>query len=209
MIGEPKVLYDLRHDVFDSQVALAETNDLLALEDLDGMTGYAGATEALGAVLTNAGGGGTTGLTAIAARMEHARNIVLTLTGSNMTGGYVRALGIGTDGLLADELFTLTVAGTYTGKVPFICVREVHVWGITGTLDTTDEMSIGIGAKLGLLRDPGAVVCDVLKERHNQADIVVTPANINRQYGTYEPTSAPSATHIIELWYLTAKTLDW
>ena len=209
-MSEPKVTYDLRQVIYDSQIALAETNDILALEDIDDMTGYAGATEALGAVLTNAAGGGTTGLTAIAARIEHPRNIVITQTVSGCTGGNIRVIGIGMQGVPTSELFTLgAVSGTLTGNVPFLRVDEVHVWGVTGTLTTADEISIGIGAKIGLPMGSDCKLFAVVKERFNVVDVAVTPANINRTYGTYIPTSTLDAGKVLEVWYTVQRTLTY
>jgi hypothetical protein len=208
-MGEPKVIYELKSIVYDSQIAAAETNDILAAEDIDDMTGYAAATEAAGAVLTNAAGGGTTGLTAIAARIEHPRNVVITLVIGGLTGGNVRVLGIGMSGVPTSELFVLGAATTYTGNVAFLRVDEVHIWGVTGTLSTTDHMSIGIGAKIGLPLGSDETLHDVLKERFDHADVAVTPANISRQYGTYIPTSTLDAAKILELWFVTKRVLNW
>lgn len=208
-MGEPKVIYTLRQVIYDTGIVLAELDDILAAEDIDDMTNYAEAAEADGAVLTNAGGGGTTGLTAVAARIEHPRNVVITLVVDGLTGGYVRVCGIGMNGVPTSELFTLSTTLTYTGNVPFLRVDEVHVWGVTGTLSTTDTMSIGVGAKIGLPLGSHEVLHDVVKERFNLADVAVTPANINRTYGTYTPTSTLDGAKALELWYVTKMTLDW
>jgi hypothetical protein len=209
-MSEPKVTYDLRQVIFDSNIALAETNDILAAEDIDDMTNYAHADEDGGAVLTNAAGGGTTGLTVIAARIEHPRNVVLTFVIDGATAGNVRVVGIGMSGLPTSELFTLPAAsGARTGNVPFLRVDEVHVWGVTGTLTANDHMSIGIGAKIGLPMGNNCILHDVVKERFNLADVAVTPANINRTYGTYTPTSTLDAAKVLELWYTVKRVFPW
>ena len=209
-MSDPKVFYDLRQVVYDTGIVVAEANDILAAEDIDDMTGYASTTEASGAVLKNDGTGGTTGLTAVAARIEHPRNVVITLVISGLTAGNVRVCGIGMNGTPTNELFSL-VAGTttYTGNVPFLRVDEVHVWGVTGTLDTSDTMSIGVGAKIGLPMGSDCQLFDVVKERFDLADIAVTPANINRTYGTYTPTSTLDGSKVLELWYVTKRTLTY
>jgi hypothetical protein len=213
-MGEPKVTYDLRQVIFDVEIPVAGTTETLAAEDFDGMTNYAHADEDGGAVLTNAGGGGTTGLTAVAARHDHPRNVVLTIVRSGITGGYIRVCGIGMQGLPTNELFTHTGASaTLTGNVPFLRVDEVHVWGITGTADANDHLSIGIGAKLGLPMGTDCVLFDVVKERFGvsgtESDVAVTPGNINRTYGTYTPTSTLDAAKVIELWYVVKRTLTY
>lgn len=209
-MSDPKVFYDLRQVVYDAGIVVAEKDDILAAEDIDDMTGYASSTEAAGAVLKNDGTGGTTGLTAVAARIEHPRNVVITLVLDGLTGGYVRVIGIGMNGVSTNELFTLAAGTTtYTGNVPFLRVDEVHVWGVTGTLSTTDTMAIGVGAKIGLPMGSDCVLHDVVKERFNAADIAVTPANINRTYGTYTPTSTLDGTKVLELWYVTKRTITW
>jgi len=209
-MSDPKVFYDLRQVVYDTGIVVAEANDILAAEDIDDMTNYAEAAEADGAVLKNDGTGGTTGLTAVAARIEHPRNVVITLVIDGLTAGNVRVCGIGMNGIPTNELFSL-VAGTltYTGNVPFLRVDEVHVWGVTGTLSTTDTMSIGVGAKIGLPMGSDCQLFDVVKERFNLADIAITPANINRTYGTYTPTSTLDGAKALEIWYVTKRTLTY
>jgi hypothetical protein len=207
-MSEPKVVYDLRRIDLDAQALAAEAVTILAAEDIDDMTNYAHADEDGGAVLTNAAGGGTTGLTAIAARIEHPRNVVLTFVIDGATAGNVRVVGM--NGLPTSELFTLPAAsGARTGNVPFLRVDEVHVWGVTGTLTANDHMSIGVGTKLGFPMPTDAILFDVVKERHNQVDVAVTPGNINRTYGTYIPTNAPAGDHVIEIWYTIKQIFNW
>lgn len=206
-MSEPKVKYTLRQVVYDTGITAAAAVDLLAAEGIDDMTGYAGATEAAGAVLTNASGGGTTGLVAVATRLEHPRNIRLTQVVDGCTGGYVRLIGIGMDGTPTSELFTLlATSGSQDGNVPFLRVDEVHVWGVTGTLSATDTLAITNGPKIGLPLGSDEELFDVVKERFNAVDIAVTTANISRTYGTYQPTSTLNGSNALEIWY-TTKTL--
>jgi hypothetical protein len=207
-MSEPKVKYTLRQVVYDTGITVAASVDLLAAEDIDDMTGYAGATEAAGAVLTNAGGGGTTGLVAVAARLEHPRNIRLTQVVDGCTGGNVRLIGIGMNGLPTSEVIALrSSSGSTDGNVPFLRVDEVHVWGVTGTLSTTDTLAISNGPKIGLPLGTDEELFDVVKERFNLVDIAVTTANISRTYGTYEPTSTLDGAKALEIWY-TTKTIQ-
>ena len=209
-MGEPKVIYTLRQVVHDVEIAAAETDNLLAAEDIDDMTGYAAAAEADGAVLTNAGGGGTTGLVAVAARIEHPRSIVLTQVVDGCTGGNVRIIGIGMNGMPTSELLSLlSASGTVTGNVPFLRVDEVHVWGVTGSLSTTDTLAIGLGAKIGLPMGSNEVLHDVVKERFNKVDIAVNVAGIDRTYGTYTPASTLDGAKVLEVWYVTKTVMDW
>jgi hypothetical protein len=209
-MGEPKVLYYLRHEVYDSQILAAEAVGVVAAaQDLDDTTGYAGATEALGASWTT-GAGGPSGLTAVAARLEHPRNVLLVQVVDGLTAGNARVLGIGMDGRKVDELFTLKAAsGTLTGNVPFLRVDRVNIWGVTGTLTGNDHLAIGTGAKIGLPMGSDCVLVDVVKERFNNVDIAVTPANIDRTYGTYVPTSTLDGAKILELWYTYKRVLPW
>jgi hypothetical protein len=209
-MSEPKVIYDLRQVIYDAGILLAETDNLMAAEDIDDMTGYAEAEEADGAVLTNAGGGGTTGLVAVAARIEHPRNIVLTQVVDGLTGGNVRICGIGMTGLPTSELLTLLgTSGTVTGNVPFLRVDEVHVWGVTGTLSGTDTLAIGLGAKIGLPMGTDCQLFEVVKERFNAVDVAVTTANVNRTYGTYTPASTLDGSKALEIWYVVKRTLNF
>lgn len=209
-MGEPKVIYTLRQVVHDVEIAVAETDALMAAEDIDDMTGYAAAAEADGAVLTNAGGGGTTGLVAVAARIEHPRSIVLTQVVDGCTGGNVRIIGIGMSGLPTSELLSLlSTSGTVTGNVPFLRVDEVHVWGVTGSLSTTDTLAIGLGAKIGLPMGSNEVLHDVVKERFNKVDVAVNVAGIDWTYGTYTPASTLDGTKVLEVWYVTKTVMNW
>jgi hypothetical protein len=209
-MSEPKVAYVLKQVVFDSGITVAAAVDLLAAEDIDDMTGYASTTEAAGAVLTNAAGGGTTGLVAIATRLEHPRNIRLTQVVSGLTGGYCRLIGIGMDGQPASELFSLLVAsGSQDGNVAFLRVDEVHVWGVTGTLNTSDTLAITNGPHIGLPLATDEKLFDVVKERFNAADIVVATSGINRTYGTYHPTSTLDGSKALEIWYVAKRLLNF
>jgi hypothetical protein len=208
-MGEPKVAYDLRRVDFDAEIVLAELVLIAAAQDLDDSTGYAGATEALGASWTT-GAGGPSGLTALAARIEHPRNVVLTHTVSGCTGGYARVIGMGMKGELVSELFTLgAVTATLTGNVPFLTVDRVNIWGVTGTLAAGDHLQIGCGAKLGLPMGSDCVLHDVVKERFNNVDVAVTPANINRTYGTYIPTSTLDGSKALIIWYVVKRVLTY
>lgn len=207
-MSEPKVKYTLRQVVYDAGITAAAAADLLAAEDIDDMTGYAGATEADGAVLTNAGGGGTTGLVAVATRLEHPRNIRLTQVVDGCTGGNVRLIGIGMNGLPTSEVIALrSSSGSTDGNVPFLRVDEVHVWGVTGTLSTTDTLAITNGPKIGLPLGTDEELFDVVKERFNADDILVAVAGIDRTYGTYDPTSTLDGSKVLEIWY-TTKTIQ-
>lgn len=200
-MGEPKKIRELKQVVYDSQIVAAETVLIAAAQDFDDMTGYSGTTEPTGA--------GNVTLTAVAARIEHPRNVVLTVTGGNLTAGTAVVYGLGMNGNPTSESFTLTGNGTYTGNVPFLTVDRVVVYGCTGSLGASDHLSIGCGAKIGLPMAEEAVLVDVVKERFNQVDIAVTPANINRTYGTYTPASTLDGSKVLELWYITETLLDW
>lgn len=208
-MGDPKYIYDLRQVVFDAGIVAAETVLIAADQDIDDSTGYANTTEATGACWTT-GAGGPSGLTAVAARIEHPRNIVVTHTVSGCTGGYAKAYGIGMNGKMVSEAFTLGAAtATLTGNVPFLTVDRFYIWGVTGTLAAGDHIKIGNGAKIGLPMPEGAILVDVVKERFNGADIAVTPANVNRTYGTYIPTSTLDGAKVLELWYTIKIPLLW
>lgn len=201
-MGDPKTILELKHVVYDSQIVAAETVLIAAAQDFDDMTGYSAATEPTGA--------GNVTLTAVAARIEHPRNVVLTVAGGNLTAGYAAVYGMGMNGKAKRELFTFTGGtGTLTGNVPFLTVDKVTVWGCTGSLGASDHLSIGNGAKIGLPLAENAELVDVVKERFNQVDVAVTPANINRTYGTYTPTSTLDGSKVLELWYTVKTLLNW
>lgn len=197
MSNDPKVLFDLRQVIYDVPV-VAEADDIAAAQDFDDVTGYAGTTET----------DNTLTLAAIAARIEHPRNVVLTVSGGNLTAGYIAVYGTGMDGKKAREEFTLTGDGTYTGNVPFLTVDRASVWGCTGSLGASDHVSIGVGAKIGVPLGEDTELVDVIKERFNGAEIAVT-GTVDRTYGTYTPASTLDGAKNLELWYTTKRTLVW
>jgi hypothetical protein len=84
-MNDPKTIFQLRWQDYGIPIA-AGTTEVAADQDVDDVTGYAGTTET----------DNTITLTAIAARMESPRNLIVTWTaGGGMTGGYCRAYGIG------------------------------------------------------------------------------------------------------------------
>ena len=201
-MGDPKVILELKQVVYDSDIVLAETVLVAAAQDMDDCTGYAGTTEPTGT--------GNITLAAVAARIEHPRNVVVTISGGNATAGYVKVYGMGCKGVPVSELFTITSgACTLTGNVPFLTVDKANVWAVTGSLGASDHVSIGNGAKIGLPMAEDAELVDVIKERFNKADIAVTPANIDRTYGTYTPGSTLDGAKPLELWYTVKTVLKW
>lgn len=201
-MGEPKVIRDLRQVVFDSGIVLAETVLVAADQDIDDCTGYATATEPTG--------DGNVTLAAVAARIEHPRNVVITITaGGGFLTGNAKVYGRGMNGRATSESFTLTGAGTYTGNVPFLTIDRAVIYNVTGTLTTDDLIKIGNGAKIGLPMPDGAVLVDIVKERFNGVDIAITAANVNRTYGTYTPASTLDGAKVLELWYTIDIPLLW
>lgn len=199
MNNNPKELISLKQVVYDAGIVVAEDDDIAVEQDFDDVTGYAGATET----------DNTLTLTAIAARIEHPRNVVITATfGGGMTGGYMAVYGMGLQGVKTREEFHISAAGTYTGNVPFLTVDRISVWGCTGTLTTADVVKVGVGAKIGLPMGVDEVLVDVVKERFNAAEIAVT-GTVNRQYGTYIPASTLDGSKVLELWYTTKRLLTY
>lgn len=199
-MGDPKKILELKQVVFDAGIVAADTVLVAANQDVDDCTGYASAE-----------GTGTVNITlaAVAARIEHPRNVVVTIAGTHLTGGTVKVYGMGMNGKPTSEEFTLTGAGTYTGNVPFLTIDKANIFDVTGTLDATDNVYIGNGAKIGLPMPENAKLVDVVKERFNAVDIAVTPANINRTYGTYTPTSTLDGSKVLEIWYTVETLLNW
>jgi len=201
-MAEPKVIRDLRQVVFDTGIVLAETALVAADQDIDDCTGYATVTEPTGA--------GNITLDAIAARLEHPRNVVITITaGGGFTAGLAVVYGEGLKGIAIKEAFTLTGGGTYTGNLPFISITKANIYAVTGTLTASDNIKIGNGAKIGMPMPEGAKLVNIIKERFHGADIAVTPANISRTYGTYIPTSTLDGAKVLELWYTVDIPLIW
>lgn len=196
-MNDPKEIFDLRQVIYDVPIVAGKT-EVAAAQDFDDITGYSGSAET----------DNTLTLAAIAARIEWPRNVVLTVSGGNLTAGYVKVYGTGTSGRKTSELFTLTGDGTYTGNVPFVTVDRASVWGCEGTLGASDHVAIGNGAKIGLPLGDDTELVDVIKERFNGAEIAVT-GTVNRQYGTYIPASTLDGAKNLEIWYTTKRTLKW
>lgn len=176
--------------------AAADTTSVYADTDIDDTSGHLGATEALGGNLT---------LAAIATRQNVARNVVITITDadSSITGGKVAVYGLDANGIPAREEFEVSGGTeTLTGNVAFATVDKVTLWGFTGTIDnTSDNIKIGGGTKLGLPMGGNCTLLDVIKESADGSLQVVTHANIDRTYGTYICTSALNGTNEQEITY--------
>ena len=201
MNNNPKEMISLRQVVYDTGIVVAEADDVAASQDLDDVTGYAGTTET----------DNTLTLAAIAARIEHPRNLVVTITaGGGLTGGAIlTAYGMGCQGVPVKEVFTYAVSGAaITGNVPFVTVDRISVYGCTGTLDTNDVVTVGVGAKIGLPLGLDEQVISIVKERFNLAEIAPT-GTLNRTYGTYIPASTLDGAKALELWYTVKKLITW
>lgn len=188
-MNDPREIFELKWVRFDTPT-LAETDDVAAAQDFDDVTGYAGTVET----------DNTLTLASIATRLEWPRNVVLTVTGGNLTAGIVTVYGTGMTGRKTKEVFTLTGNGTYTGNVPFVTIDKASVYGCTGSLGASDHVSIGVGAKIGLPMGDGSVLQNIIKERFNGAEIAVS-GTIDRTYGTYIPASTLDGAKELEIWY--------
>jgi hypothetical protein len=198
-MNDPKTIMELRQVIYDNPV-VAEADDVAASQRLDAVTGYAGTTETDNTVV----------LAAIAARLEHPRNLVVTITaGTGLTGGaIVTAYGMGMQGVPVKEVFTYaTSAAAITGNIPFVTVNRISVYGCTGTLGAADVITVGVGAKMGLPMGQDCKLVDVVKERFDGAEIAVT-GTVDRTYGTYTPASTLDGSKDLELWYTTKQYLS-
>lgn len=198
-MNDPKTLYQLRWQDYGVPIA-AGTTEVAADQDVDDVTGYAGAAET----------DNTITLSAIAARMESPRNLIVTWTaGGGMTGGYAKAYGIGVTGRPISELFTCgTGTTTNTGSKAFVTVDRISIWGVTGTITTDDLIKVGVGTKVGLIMGDDEQLVDIVKERSNFVDLLVvtTDARIDRTNRTFIPTTLAAD---LEIWYTTRKIITW
>lgn len=198
-MNEPKVIRKLRQVIYETPI-VAGTTEVAAAQDLDDVTGYTSATELSTAYIT---------LAAIATRIEWPRNLVVTISGGNATGGYLKAYGMGTNGKPTSELFTITGGTlTLTGNVPFVTVDKITLWGVTGSVGSSDHVAVGQGAKIGVPLGENETLVNVVKERFNGAEIAVS-GTINRTYGTYTPASTLDGSKALEIWYTTDQVLAW
>lgn len=200
MNNNPKEILQVRQVVFDTGIVVAEADDIAASQDIDDVTGYAGTTET----------DNTLTLAAIAARIEHPRNVVITVTaGGGLTAAKFAVYGMGLQGVPVREEFTyVTSAAAITGNVPFLTVDRISVWGVTGTITTDDVVTVGVGAKIGLPRGLDEEVVAIIKERFNLVEIAPS-GTLNRQYGTYIPASTLDGAKALELWYTTKRVVTY
>jgi hypothetical protein len=198
-MNDPKTIFQLRWQDYGVPIA-AGTTEVKADDDVDAITGYAGATET----------DNTCTLQAIAARMESPRNLVVTWTaGGGMTGGKCAAYGIGVTGRPIREEFTNTSGTqTNTGSKAFVTVDRISIWGVTGTITGDDLIKVGVGSKVGLIMGDDEELVDIVKERSNFVDLLVvtTEARIDRANRTCIPTTLGAD---LEIWYTTKKTITW
>jgi hypothetical protein len=198
-MNDPKTLYQLRVHDYGVPIA-AGTTEVVADDDVDAITGYAGTTET----------DNTLTLSAIAARMESPRNLIVTWTaGGGMTGGKCAAYGIGVTGRpIREEFVNTSGTQTNTGSKAFVTVDRVSIWGVTGTITGDDLIKIGVGTKVGLMMGDDELLVDVVKERSNFVDLLVvsTPAKIDRTNRTFIPTTLAAD---LELWYTTKRIMTW
>jgi hypothetical protein len=199
-MNDPKTIFQLRWQDYGVPIA-AGTTEVVADDDVDATTGYAGATETDNTIAA---------IQAIAARMESPRNLVVTWTaGGGMTGGKCAAYGIGVTGRPIREEFVNTQGTqTNTGSKAFVTVDRVSIWGVTGVIDGNDLIKIGVGTKVGLIMGDDEELVDIVKERSNFVDLLVvtTAARIDRANRTFIPTTLAAD---LEIWYTTKKTITW
>jgi hypothetical protein len=199
-MNDPKTMYTLRWQDYGVPIA-AGTTEVVADDDVDATTGYAGATETDNSIAA---------IQVIAARMESPRNLIVTWTaGGGMTGGKCAAYGIGVTGRpIREEFVNTSGTQTCTGSKAFVTVDRVSIWGVTGTITGDDLIKIGVGTKVGLVMGDDEELVDIVKERSNFVDLLVvtTAARINRANRTFIPTTLGAD---LEIWYTTKKTLTW
>lgn len=199
MSNDPKTLFGLRWQDYGVPIA-AGTTEVAADQDVDDVTGYAGAVET----------DNTLTLAAIDARMESPRNLIVTWTaGGGMTGGKCAAYGIGVTGNPIREEFTCGAGTTTsTGSKAFVTVDRISLWGVTGTITGSDHIKVGVGTKVGLIMGADEGLVDIVKERSNFVDLLVvtTSARINRENRTFIPTTLGAD---LEIWYTTKRTMVW
>jgi len=203
-MSEPKEIYltgHVKHLAADA--ILAELVTIVADLDIDDVAGYDGATE-------DAGGART--LAAIAARLEVPRNVVITITDADVsiTAGYVTVRGLNASGFPCGETFTVKGGTeTITGNEAYSMITSVVCWGFAGVTNADDNIKVGVGNKIGLPMGRDCKLVDVFAEKHDAANVVVTPGGVNRTYGTYTTANTPNADHDMEFFYTFKAMLNW
>ncbi|MFA6972684.1 MAG: hypothetical protein WC208_14975 [Gallionella sp.] len=129
----------------------------------------------------------TAGVMTVAAQPDYPRTLRGYLTDANatITNGTLTIVGLDQNGIGISDILTFTAAGAQTTVKAFAKVVSVTWALVTGTVTTTsDTMSLGYGASLGLPACNGAIYEKLVKAEFNGSNDAGT---LSTTYGLYVP----------------------
>jgi len=129
----------------------------------------------------------TGGVLTIAAQPDYPRTVRGYLTDANasITNGTVTIVGVDQNGVGISDTLTFTAAGAQTTVKAFAHITSATWALVSGTVtNTSDTISLGAGASLGLPADPGAIYEKLVKATFDGGDDAGT---FSKTYGLYVP----------------------
>jgi hypothetical protein len=142
------------------------------------------------------------GVLTIAAQPGYARTLRCYLTDANasITGATVTIVGLDQNGVGISDVVTFVAAGAQTTVKAFSKVISATWALVSGTVTgTSDTLSIGVGASLGLPAAPGAIYDRLVKGTFDGADDLGT---FSAAYGLYVPAGTMNGAKAVEVTYL-------
>ena len=141
----------------------------------------------------------TAGALTIAAQPDYARTVRGYLTDANatITNGTVTIVGIDQNGNGISDVLTFTAAGAQTSVKAFAHITSATWALVTGTVTgTSDTISLGAGASLGLPAGVGAIYERLVKAAFDGGDDAGT---LSTTYGLYVPAGTMNGAKAVEV----------
>jgi hypothetical protein len=139
------------------------------------------------------------GALSINAQPDYPRTLRGFLTDANasITNATVTIFGLDQNGVGISDVLTFTAAGAKTTVKAFAKVISATWALVTGTVtNTSDTISIGYGASLGLPAAPNAIYERLVKAEFDGADDLGT---FSKTYGLYVPAGTMDAAKAVEV----------
>jgi hypothetical protein len=143
----------------------------------------------------------TLGAFTIAAQPDYPRTVRGYLTDANatITNGTVTIVGLDQNGVGISDVLTFTAAGAQTTVKAFSKIVSATWALVSGTVTgTSDTISLGAGASLGLPAAPGALYGRLIKGTFDGADDLGT---FSSTYGLYVPAGTMDGAKAVEVLY--------
>lgn len=143
----------------------------------------------------------TAGALTIAAQPDYPRTVRGYLTDANasITGATVTIVGVDQNGVGISDTLTFTAAGAKTTVKAFAHITSATWALVSGTVTgSSDTISLGAGASLGLVAPPGAIYEKLIKAGFDGADDVGT---FSKTYGLYTPAGTMNGAKAVEVSY--------